>query len=157
MAGLLQDQDEGKTEKLAYTPDKTTADVVNDTDINGLAAAVSDVLSDQGLRRGHDRQQRQAGVVPNSQVQAAKTDDLGAQAIAKELGGLPVVADAVRAAGFGAGGARQPTTPAPVRAWTAPTRRWRRPTSRRPASPTDAAPPPSPIITAGSDDPKCVN
>ena len=28
-----------------------------------------------------------------SQVRAAKTDDLGAQAVAKELGGLPVIAD----------------------------------------------------------------
>ena len=30
----------------------------------------------------------------SSQVQAAKADDLGAQAVAKELGGLPVVEDA---------------------------------------------------------------
>ena len=39
--GLLHDQDEGKTEELAYTPDKTTVEVVNDSDVNGLAAAVS--------------------------------------------------------------------------------------------------------------------
>ena len=56
--GLLHDQDEGKTEELAYTPDKTTADVVNDTDINGLAAAVSQVLTSQGIRRRQRRQQR---------------------------------------------------------------------------------------------------
>ena len=45
VAGLLNDQAKGKTEEIAYTPAKTTADVFNDTDINGLAAAVSDVLS----------------------------------------------------------------------------------------------------------------
>ena len=31
--------------------------------------------------------------MPTSQVLAAKADDLGAQAVSKELGGLPVVAD----------------------------------------------------------------
>src|SRR6201991_5039474 len=45
VTGLLHDQSQGKTEELAYTPAKTSADVVNDTDINGLAAAVSNVLS----------------------------------------------------------------------------------------------------------------
>src|SRR3954462_9818099 len=40
ISSLLQDQDAGKTEKLAYSPAKTTADVVNDSDINGLAASV---------------------------------------------------------------------------------------------------------------------
>ena len=49
---LLQDQDEGKTEELAYTPSKTAAEVVNDTDINGLAAAVSEVLTGKGFAPG---------------------------------------------------------------------------------------------------------
>src|SRR3954470_189843 len=52
VAGLLQEQDEGKTEQLAYTPSKTTVDVVNDTDINGLAAAVSQVLTNKGFESG---------------------------------------------------------------------------------------------------------
>src|SRR6201997_602367 len=52
VAGLLNDQAAGKTEELAYTPAKTTADVVNDTDINGLAAAVSNVLSSKGFNTG---------------------------------------------------------------------------------------------------------
>ena len=60
VAGLLHDQDEGKTEELAYTPDKTTADVVNDTDINGLAAAVSQVLTNKGFAAGQRRQPRRA-------------------------------------------------------------------------------------------------
>lgn len=35
----------------------------------------------------------------NSQVQAAKADDVGAQEISKDLGGLPVVEDASVAPG----------------------------------------------------------
>ena len=58
VAGLLHDQDEGKTEQLAYTPSKTTVDVVNDTDINGLAAAVSQVLTNKGFATRQRRQQR---------------------------------------------------------------------------------------------------
>ena len=52
VASLLHEQDEGKTEELAYTPSKTTVDVVNDTDINGLAAAVSQVLTNKGFAPG---------------------------------------------------------------------------------------------------------
>src|SRR6476620_3007249 len=52
VGGLLHDQDEGKTEQLAYTPDKTTVDVVNDTDVNGLAAAVSQLLTNKGIEAG---------------------------------------------------------------------------------------------------------
>src|ERR1700757_1980156 len=93
VAGLLNDQAKGKTEELAYTPAKTTADVVNDTDINGLAAAVSDVLSSKGFTTGTVGNS-DAAHVSGSQVQAAKADDLGAQAVAKDLGGLPVIANA---------------------------------------------------------------
>src|SRR6201998_123759 len=52
VASLLHDQSQGKTEELAYTPAKTSADVVNDTDINGLAAAVSNVLTAKGFSAG---------------------------------------------------------------------------------------------------------
>jgi len=92
VASLLHDQDEGKTEKIAYSPEQTTADVVNDSDINGLAAAVSEVLSAKGFTAGNVGNNDKDHVI-KSQVQAAKEDDLGAQAVAKELGGLPVVAD----------------------------------------------------------------
>src|SRR5579884_374346 len=90
--GLLNDQAQGKTEQLAYSPDKTTVDVVNDSNINGLAAAVSQVLAGKGFTAGQVGN-NEAAHVPNSQVQAAKADDLGAQAVAKQLGGLPVVVD----------------------------------------------------------------
>ncbi|HYB82979.1 MAG TPA: LCP family protein, partial [Mycobacterium sp.] len=98
VGGLLHDQAQGKTEELAYTPAKTTANVVNDTDINGLAAAVSDVLSGKGFAIGTVGN-NEGGHVKSSQVRAAKTDDRGAQEVARELGGLPVVADASLAPG----------------------------------------------------------
>ena len=155
VAGLLNDQDQGKTEELAYTPDKTTADVVNDTDINGLAAAVSEAAHRQRLRPGPVGN-HEAGRARNSQVLADKADDLGAQSVAKELGGLPVVADPscrrVRC-----GWCWPATTPARAPAWKAPTRRWRRPIRRPPSRRVRTSPSPSPIITAGSDDPDCVN
>jgi LCP family protein required for cell wall assembly len=158
VSGLLQDQDAGKTEQLAYSPSKTTADVVNDTDIGGLAASVSEVLTGKGFTAGavgnNDTEH-----VSRSQVRAAKSDDLGAKAVAKELGSLPVVEDASVAPGSvkvvlssdytgpGSGlgsedsSAGSTQTADPVAADAS----------------TDAPPPPSPIITAGSNDPECVN
>src|SRR5271166_6843853 len=154
VGGLLEDQAQGKTEELAYTPAKTTAIVVNDTDINGLAAAVSDVLNSKGFATGAVGN-NEAGHVKGSQVRAAKSDDLGAQQVAKELGGLPVVADgsippgSVRVVlandytGPGSGLSGGSVTPA---------------RASNPGSSADAdAPPPSPILTAGSDKPECIN
>lgn len=154
VGGLLHEQAQGKTEQLAYTPGKTTASVVNDTDINGLAAAVSDVLTSKGFIGGPVGN-NQGGHVKTSQVRAAKSDDLGAQEVAKQLGGLPVIADAsippgtVRVvlandytgpgSGLSGGGS---VTPA------------RAPSG---GSPDGNAPPPSPILTAGSDKPECIN
>ncbi|OOK82705.1 cell envelope-related function transcriptional attenuator common domain protein [Mycobacterium kansasii] len=159
VGGLLHEQDEGKTEQLAYTPAKTTADVANDTDINGLAAAVSEVLSAKGFGTGSVGN-NDGGHVKSSQVRAAKTDDLGAQQVAKELGGLPVVADSsvppgtVRVVlandytgpGSGLGGNVGGNAVAPARASNAGN-----------AGNSDTAPPPSPILTAGSDNPECIN
>ncbi len=159
VAGLLHDQAQGKTEELAYTPAKTTASVVNDTDINGLAAAVSGVLSTKGFAAGTVGN-NDGGHVKSSQVRAARTDDLGAQQVAKELGGLPVVADPAVAAGtvrvvlandytgpgsgLSGGGS---VLPAHV--------------SNAGALPAQGADPnvpaPSPILTAGSDKPECIN
>ncbi|MGB8387604.1 LCP family protein [Mycobacterium sp.] len=157
VAGLLHDQAQGKTEELAYTPAKTTASVVNDTDINGLAASVSDVLSAKGFATGTVGN-NDGGHVKSSQVRAAKTDDLGAQEVAKELGGLPVVADASLAPGSvrvmlandytgpGSGLSGGPNG---------------QPASARVSNAGSAAdpnvPPPSPILTAGSDKPECIN
>lgn len=155
VAGLLHDQAQGKTEELAYTPAKTTASVVNDTDINGLAAAVSEVLSSKGFTAGTVGN-NDGGHVKSSQVRAAKTDDLGAQQVAKELGGLPVVADPAVAAGsvrvvlandytgpgsgLSGGGSVVSARVSNAAAGTDPN-----------------VPAPSPILTAGSDKPECIN
>ena len=154
VAGLLHDQAQGKTEELAYTPGKTIANVLNDTDINGLAAAVSEVLTTKGFAAGTVGN-NDAAHVSGSQVQAAKADDLGAQAVAKDLGGLPVIANAsvppgsVRVvlasdytgpgAGLGDGGGATVAG------------------SPHSDSANNTAPPPSPILTAGSEHPECVN
>jgi LCP family protein required for cell wall assembly len=155
VASLLNDQAQGKTEELAYTPAKTTASVVNDTDINGLAAAVSDVLSSKGFTTGTVGN-NDGGHVKSSQVRAAKTDDLGAQEVAKELGGLPVVSDTALAPGSvkvvlandytGPGsGLSGSGTIMPARL------------SDQGAAADPNTPAPSPILTAGSDKPECIN
>lgn len=153
--GLLHDQDEGKTEELAYSPDKTTVDVVNATEVNGLAAAVSQVLTNKGFTPGATGNHEP---VAGSQVRAVKADDLGAQAVSKDLGGLPVVEDPSVAPGSvrvvladdytGPGSGLDGTDPMLTTADSVA------------AGSTGSAqtpPPPSPILTAGSKDPECVN
>ena len=155
VSGLLQDQSEGRTDKVAYSPDQTTVDVFNDTDINGLAGAVSERLSAGGFLEGtignHENDR-----VAESQVQAAAADDPGAQAVATTLGGLAVMSDpsippgTVRVvladdyAGPGSGLDGTLPTAQSVQDMSAEV--------------TDEPTPlVSPVITAGSDDPKCVN
>jgi LCP family protein required for cell wall assembly len=153
--GLLNDQQQGKTEQLAYTPAKTTVEVANDSNINGLAAAVSQVLANGGFTPGPIGN-HEGGHVTASQIQATKIDDLGAQAVAKQLGGLPIVVNAavkpdtvrvVLAADYtGPGSGLDSSDPTALTVDPAA------------ATPTDSStPPPSPIITAGSNDPRCVN
>jgi LCP family protein required for cell wall assembly len=154
---LLHEQDEGKTEQLAYTPSKTTVDVVNDSDINGLAAAVSQVLTNKGFATGNTGN-NEGGHVTGSQVQAAKADDLGAQAVSKELGGLPVVENA----SVSPGSARvvlagDYTGPGSGLDGSDPTLATVDAAANGSTDSTDAAPAPSPILTAGSNDPECVN
>ncbi|MFV8165918.1 MULTISPECIES: LCP family protein [Mycobacteriaceae] len=159
VSSLLQDQDAGKTEQLSYSPENTTVEVVNGTDINGLAAAVSQTLSNKGFLPGTTGNHEGAPPV-SSQVLAAKSDDLGAQAVAKDLGGLPVNEDSS-------------LPPGAVRVvlaadYTGPGSDGMDPSAGivDPASVGDTysdtgeqspPPPPSPILNAGSDDPKCVN
>jgi LCP family protein required for cell wall assembly len=155
ISGLLENQDLGKTEELAYAPDKTTADVANDSEVGGLAASVSEVLTGKGFLPGVVGNNDGAHVSV-SQVQAAKADDLGALAVAKELGNLPIVESASVAPGSvrvvlagdytgpGSGMGSDPTVPSGDVATPAA------------VESTDAAPPPSPILTAGSDGPPCV-
>lgn len=160
VASLLHDQDEGKTQELAYAPEKTTAEVFNDTDINGLAAAVSNVLIARGFTPGAVGN-NEGDRVSASQVQTANTDDLGAKAVAKELGGLPVVENtgvpsgSVRVVlagdytgpGSGLGGGSLTALGNSSALGSAGA-------SGYPAM--TEAPPPAPVLTAGSDDPQCV-
>ncbi|WP_165827668.1 LCP family protein [Mycolicibacterium sp. GF69] len=149
--GLLHDQDEGKTEEIAYSPDKTTVDVVNATEVNGLAAAVSQVLTNKGFTPGATGNHEP---VASSQVRAVKADDLGAQAVSKDLGGLPVVEDPSVAPGsVRVVLADDYTGPGSGLDGSGPTVT----TDAVAIGATQTAPPPSPILTAGSDDPACVN
>ncbi len=132
VSGLLDGQAQGKTEELTYAPDKTSASVLNDTDINGLASSVSQVLSAKGFGTGKVGNNDTAHV-KNSQVQAASADDLGAQAVANELGGLPVVASTSVPARARSGWCSAATTPAPVRASATAAPSWRRPRTPTPA------------------------
>jgi LCP family protein required for cell wall assembly len=160
VTSLLHDQEQGKTDQLAYTPSKTTVEVVNDSDINGLASAVSHVLTSKGFTAGNIGN-NDAGHVSGSQVQAAKTDDFGAQAVSKELGGLQVVENGAVAPGSvrvmlaadytGPGSGLDGSDPTLATASPAASE------STQSTESTDAAPAPSPIITAGSKDPECVN
>jgi LCP family protein required for cell wall assembly len=157
VSGLLHDQDEGKTDELTYTPSKTTVDVINDTDINGLAAAVSHVLTNKGFTPGTIGN-NDDGHVSGSQVRAAKVDDLGAQAVSKELGNLPIVEDA----SVGPGSVRvvlagDYTGPGSGLDGTDPTLTTVDPAATESTDSTETAPPPPPIITAGPDDPECVS
>jgi len=150
VGGLLQDQAKGKTEELAYAPGKTSASVLNDTDINGLAASVSQVLTAKGFSTGKVGNNDTAHV-SRSQVQAANADDVGAKAIAKELGGLPVIASTSVPQGTvrvvlgndytGPGSGLSDGGPKLAAA----------------THQDSEAPPPSPILTAGSAHPECVN
>ncbi len=155
VSGLLHNQAQDKTDELAYTPAKITANVANDTDINGLAAAVSDILTTKGFIAGSVAN-NQGSHVKSSQVRAAKSDDLGAQKVSKELGGLPIVVDGSIPAGsvlvilandytgpgsglFGNGSIASDYASNPG------------------ASADPNIPVPSPILTAGSDQPECIN
>jgi LCP family protein required for cell wall assembly len=157
VSSLLHDQDEGKTEELAYTPSKTTVDVINDTDINGLAAAVSHVLTNKGFTLGATGN-NDNGPVSGSQVRAAKTDDPGAQAVSKELGNLPIVEDP----SVGPGSVRvvlagDYTGPGSGLDGSDPTLTTGDTAATGSTDSTETTPPPPPIITAGADDPECVN
>jgi LCP family protein required for cell wall assembly len=155
VAGLLHEQDEGKTEQLAYSPSKTTVDVVNATDVNGLAASVAAVLTEKGFAPGSTGN-HEGGPVTNSQVQAAKADDLGAQEVSKDLGGLQVVESPTVAPGtVRVVLTSDYTGPGSGLDGGDPTLQTVDPAN---TGSTDSAEPlPSPILTAGGSDAECVN
>jgi len=149
VSSLLDQQAQGKAEEATYSKDQTTADVVNETQINGLAAAVSELLSGKGFTAGKvgNNDRDHAG---SSQVQAASQDDPGAKAVGEALG-LPVVEKqdlpertvrVVLSKDYHGPGSGRETTPA---------------ASETGSNEQDSPPPPpSPIFTAANG-PRCVN
>ncbi|MGV0741607.1 LCP family protein [Mycolicibacterium sp. XJ870] len=160
VSGLLQDQDEGKTEERAYSPGDTTVEVVNATDINGLAAAVSHVLSNKGFTPGSTGN-HEGGPQAGSQVLAAKADDLGAQAVSKDLGGLQVTEDeSVPSGSVRVVLGNDYTGPGSGLDGSDPTLETVDPAVADTGGATETGLTPSqqpPVLTAGSDDPECVN
>ncbi|MGK2869376.1 MAG: LytR family transcriptional regulator, partial [Mycobacterium sp.] len=104
--------------------------------------------------------------VANSQVRAPSVDDLGAQAVSKSLGNLPVIEDPGMTPGTvqvvlssdytGPGSGLEGSTPP---ADPASTEWYEGYEGEDLLTSAETEPPPtqSPIITAGSDDPQCVN
>jgi LCP family protein required for cell wall assembly len=157
VSSLLHDQDEGKTEELSYTPSKTTVDVVNDSDVNGLAAAVAQVLTNEGFTPGNVGN-NESDPVGSSQVQAAKSDDLGAQAVSNKLGGLPIAENrSVAPATVRVVLSEDYTGPGSGLDGTDVTLQTADPAAAGSGESTEPTVAPSPIITAGADDPECVN
>jgi hypothetical protein len=104
--------------------------------------------------------------VANSQIRAPSVDDLGAKAVAKILGNLPVIEDPSMTPGTvqvvlssdyaGPGSGLEGTVPTADPAAS----EWYEGyegESLVSSTEDEPAPAPSPIITAGSDDPQCVN
>ncbi len=149
VSSLLDQQSQGNAEEATYSKDQTTADVVNETSINGLAAAVSELVVGKGFTAGKvgNNDGARAG---SSQVQAATQDDVGAKAIGEMLG-LPVVQKeglaehtvrVVLSKDYHGPGSGRDTTPA---------------ASESGSTQEEAPPQPqSPIFTA-SQGPRCVN
>lgn len=97
VVGLLHEQDQGKTDELAYTRQDHGQRGQRHRYQRACGSGVKGVEL-QGFTTGSVGN-NDGDHVPGSQVRAAKADDLGAQQVAKELGGLPVVADASIAPG----------------------------------------------------------
>lgn len=150
VGSLLDQQEQGKTDEATYSKDQTTADVLNETQINGLAAAVSELLVGKGFTAGKVGN-NEADHAGSSQVQAAQEDDMGAKAVAEALG-LPVVQKqglpehtvrVVLSNDYHGPGSGRETTPAASETGS--------------TTEEDAPPPPqSPIFTAANG-PRCVN
>jgi hypothetical protein len=138
-------------------------DVLNAGDVGGLAAAVSDVLVGKGFKSGAIGN-HEGGPVDSSQVFAAEADDPGAQDVARSLGGLPVTADASVPAGSvkvvlamdytGPGSGLEGSETQSATSDTGDSAGY---VADESAATAESSPPPSPVLTAASSDPQCVN
>jgi len=125
-------------------PASITVNVSNATSTGGLASQVSTALAKAGYAQGSVGNSRTSQ--QDSAVLAASAGDLGATEVAKELGGLPVRADASVAPGavsviIGSSYSGPGSTSG---------------TSTAPSSTPVATTPPAPPITAGDGVP-CIN
>ena len=87
--GLLGKEDADGT--VAFHAGDYTVDVINTGTVDGLATNVAGIVASKGYRAGETGNDINDTV--DSQVLAATTDDPGAVAVSKDLGGLTVVAD----------------------------------------------------------------
>ncbi|WP_280334951.1 LCP family protein [Nocardia wallacei] len=148
VAGMVGDESEDKAPGTAQ-PSSITADVYNASGTPGLAGQVAQALAGKGFRTG-TVDNWIGGRVPGSRVLAGDTSDAKAEAVARALGGLPVVAEpglpegAVRVvlAGDYSGPGSAAGSLFDLSGSSSET-----------ATPV----PPAPPITAGQNGPKCVN
>ncbi|MFG1791531.1 LCP family protein [Nocardia sp. NPDC049149] len=149
VAGLVGDAKATEPDGPAFDPATVTVSVYNASGVGGLAGQVAQALRGKGFREGVVGNYT-GGSVTGSRVLAANTGDAKAKAVAKELGGLPVLADAtlspdsvsvVLASDYSGPG----SAAASMFDFSG--------TSSATATPV----PPAPPIDAGQNGPKCVN
>ncbi|MFT4041850.1 MAG: LCP family protein [Gordonia sp. (in: high G+C Gram-positive bacteria)] len=86
-ANLLNSQRSGApTQRGSYT-----VDVDNAGTVDGLAGSVSNILTSKGFREG--KTSSTPADLRDSVIYAPSVDDAGARLLAKDLGGMPIVAD----------------------------------------------------------------
>ncbi|PXW29973.1 UNVERIFIED_CONTAM: LytR family transcriptional attenuator [Williamsia faeni] len=144
--GLLGEKNADGT--VAFLAGDYTVDVINTGTVDGLATNVSRIVANKGYRPGETGNDTNATV--DSQVLAATTDDPGAIAVSKDLGGLPITADT----------SLPPNTVRVILtdSYTGPGSISDSGAQDSQESDTQETPtPPAPRITAGGTGPECVN
>ncbi|MFD6163091.1 LCP family protein [Nocardia sp. NPDC060256] len=147
--GSLVDGKSAESDEPAVDPGKVTVSVYNASGIGGLAGQVAQALSGKGFHEGLVGNYAGPSVT-GSRVLAANTSDAKAKAVAKALGGLPVLAD---------------TTLSPDSVSVVLASDYSGPGSAAggmfdfsgTSSATATPVPPAPPIDAGQNGPKCVN
>ena len=154
VAGLLHDQAQGKTEELAYTPrqdHRQRAQRHRYQRARRIGVRSADL---QGICCRHGRQQRRRprGRQPGASRQGRRPGRASGRQRSRRAARHRQY---IRPAGIGSGGAGQRLH----RTGRGPERRARHvaANSSNSGSANNNAPPPSPILTAGSEHPECVN
>ncbi|MBF6218138.1 LCP family protein [Nocardia abscessus] len=148
IASLVGDGPAPRNAEPGFDPATVTVSVYNAGGIGGLAAEVAQALSAKGFRQG-TVSNYSGGRVTGSRVLAADTASPKAQAVAKALGGLPVLADP----------ALSPDSVSVVLAsdYSGPGSSASRVFDLSGTSSAATPVPPAPPIDAGQNGPKCVN